>query len=70
MAAYLTEHGYSQADSTRAAYLHYYNQLGDQTRLLGFMDCFRFVGWFTLAVTPLVFLIRHFKVGGKAPAGH
>jgi len=70
MAAYLTEHGYSQADSTRAAYLHYYNQLDDQTRLLGFMDCFRFVGWFTLAVTPLVFLIRHFKVGGKAPAGH
>ncbi len=70
MAAYLTEHGYSQADSMRAAYLHYYNQLGDQTRLLGFMDCFRFVGWFTLAVTPLVFLIRHFKVGGKTPAGH
>jgi DHA2 family multidrug resistance protein len=67
---YLMEHGYSHADALKAAYLHYYNQLGDQTKLLGFMDCFRLVGWVTLAVTPLVLLIRYFKVGGKAPAGH
>ena len=67
---YLVEHGYSHADALRAAYLHYYNQLGDQTKLLGFMDCFRLVGWFTLAMVPVVFLIKHFKVGGKAPAGH
>jgi DHA2 family multidrug resistance protein len=69
-AAYLTAHGYSQADSMRAAYLHYYNQLEQQTRLLGFMDCFRAIGWLTLALVPVVFFIRSFKVGGKAPAGH
>ena len=69
-AAYLAAHGYSQADSLRAAYLHYYNQLEQQTRLLGFMDCFRAIGWITLAMVPVVFFIRSFKVGGKAPAGH
>jgi len=69
-AAYLTEHGYSQADSLRAATLRYYDQLGQQTRLLGFMDCFRAIGLFTIAMAPVVFFIRSFKVGGKAPAGH
>ena len=69
-AAYLTAHGYSQADSLRAAYVHYYNQLEQQTRLLGFMDCFRAIGWLTIALVPVVFFIRSFKVGGKAPAGH
>jgi DHA2 family multidrug resistance protein len=70
MADYLTAHGYAHADSLQAAYQHYYQQLGDQTRLLAFMDCFRVIAWSTLAVAPLVLLIRHFKVGGKAPAGH
>jgi MFS transporter, DHA2 family, multidrug resistance protein len=70
LTSYLTQHGYSQADSANAAYLHYYNQLLDQTRLLGFMDCFRLIGWITLGVTPLVLLIRHFRAGSKAPAGH
>jgi len=70
MTNYLVEHGYSHADALKAAYLHYYQQLGDQTKLLGFMDCFRLVGWVTLAVTPLVLLIRHFKVGGKVQGGH
>lgn len=70
LTAFLTEHGYAQADSARAAYLHYYTELGNQTKLLGFMDCFRLIGWMTLAVAPLVLFVRHFKVGGKAPAGH
>jgi DHA2 family multidrug resistance protein len=69
-AAYLTQHGYAQADSVRAATLHYYNLLDQQTRLLGFMDCFRALGLLTLAMVPVVFFIRSFKVGGKAPAGH
>jgi DHA2 family multidrug resistance protein len=69
-ATYLTEHGYSQADSVRAATLRYYNQLEEQTRLLGFMDCFRAIGLLTIAMVPVVFFIRSFKVGGKAPAGH
>jgi DHA2 family multidrug resistance protein len=69
-AQYLTAHGYSQADSLRAATLLYYNQLEQQTRLLGFMDCFRAIGWLTILMIPAVFFIRSFKVGGKAPAGH
>ena len=69
-AQYLTAHGYSQADSMRAATLHYYDLLGQQTRLLGFMDCFRVIGWLTIAMVPAVFFIRKFKVGSRSPAGH
>jgi DHA2 family multidrug resistance protein len=69
-ASFLAAHGYSTADSTKAATLLYYNQLSAQTRLLGFMDCFRAIGWITIAMVPAVFFIRKFKVGGKAPAGH
>jgi MFS transporter, DHA2 family, multidrug resistance protein len=69
-AGYLAAHGYSKADAMRASYLHYYNMLEQQTRLLGFMDCFRAIGLLTIAMVPLVFFIRNFKVGGKAPAGH
>ncbi len=69
-ANYLSAHGYSKADALRASYLHYYNLLEQQTRLLGFMDCFRVIGWLTLAMVPVVFFVRSFKVAGKAPAGH
>ena len=69
-AQYLQSHGYSHADALRGAYELYYNQLGQQTRLLGFMDCFRAIGILTIAMVPVVFLIRKFRVGGKAPAGH
>jgi MFS transporter, DHA2 family, multidrug resistance protein len=69
-ASYLSAHGYSQADALRASYLHYYNLLEQQTRLLGFMDCFRAIGLLTIAMVPVVFFIRSFKVAGKAPAGH
>jgi DHA2 family multidrug resistance protein len=70
LAAQLAQRGYSQADSLHAAYLHYYNLLQDQTKMLGFMDCFRFIGWLTLAVVPLVFFVRPFRVGGKEPPAH
>jgi len=69
-ATYLAQHGFSQADSVRAATLYYYTQLENQTKLLAFMDCFRLIGWITLAIAPLVFLIRYFKVGGKPSANH
>jgi DHA2 family multidrug resistance protein len=69
-ANYLAQHGYSQVDALRASYLHYYNLLSEQTRLLGFMDCFRAIGWLTLAMIPVVFFIQSFKVGGKVPEGH
>lgn len=67
---YLMSQGYSHADAMRAAYLRSYDQLGAQTRLLGFMDVFRVIGWLTLAVMPLVFLIPKFKVSGRPSGGH
>jgi MFS transporter, DHA2 family, multidrug resistance protein len=45
-------------------------QLRRQLSLLSFMDCFRGIAWLTLAVVPLLFLIRRFKPAGKAPATH
>jgi len=70
ISAYLQTHGYSHANAVQAASARVYEQLGAQTRLLAFMDCFRVLGWFTLAAAPLVLLTQHFKVPGKAPAGH
>ncbi|RZU40463.1 DHA2 family efflux MFS transporter permease subunit [Edaphobacter modestus] len=67
---YLQSQGYSHADAAKAAYLRYYNQLTAQTSLLGFMDVFRAIGWVTLAVTPLIFFIKNFKVSGKPSGGH
>ncbi|MDE1176268.1 MAG: DHA2 family efflux MFS transporter permease subunit [Edaphobacter sp.] len=69
-ANFLMSQGYSKVDATRAAYLSYYQQLDAQTRLLGFMDVFRALGWFTLAVAPLVLLVRKFHVAGKPTEGH
>ena len=34
------------------------------------MDCFRVIGWLTLAAVPLMLLVRRFKAAGKAPAAH
>jgi len=34
------------------------------------MDCFRVIGWLTFAMIPLVLMLRKFKVGVGAPAGH
>jgi MFS family permease len=47
-AAYLQAHGFSHADALNAAYARYYDQLGAQTRLLAFMDCFYVLGLITL----------------------
>ncbi|HMF52940.1 MAG TPA: MFS transporter [Edaphobacter sp.] len=68
--SFLQTQGYSHTDATRAAYLHYYDELTAQTRLLGFMDVFRVIGWVTLAAVPLVFLIPKFKISGKPSGGH
>ncbi|MGA7158241.1 MAG: DHA2 family efflux MFS transporter permease subunit [Acidobacteriaceae bacterium] len=69
-AAFLQAHGYSAADAMRAATLRFYDQLGAQTKLLGFMDCFYIIGVVTFVAAPLVWLTRPFKLGGKAPEGH
>jgi MFS transporter, DHA2 family, multidrug resistance protein len=68
--SYLQSQGYSHADAVRAAYVRYYDQLTAQTRLLGFMDVFRVIGWITFLAMPLVFLIPKFKVSGKPSGGH
>jgi DHA2 family multidrug resistance protein len=68
--AYLQQRGYSHIDAMKAATLRVYEQLGAQTRILGFMDCFHVLGWLTLAAAPLVLLTKNFKSGGKAPAAH
>jgi MFS transporter, DHA2 family, multidrug resistance protein len=34
------------------------------------MDCFRVIGWLTLAAVPLMLFVRRFKPAGKAPAAH
>jgi len=68
--AYLQVHGFSHVDAIRAATARVYEQLGAQTRLLGFMDCFFVLGVMTLAAAPLVWVTQNFKVGGKAPEAH
>jgi DHA2 family multidrug resistance protein len=69
-AAYLRANGFSSADALNAAYAHFYNQLGAQSHLLAFMDCFHVIGIVTLVAAPLVLLTRRFRISGRAPAGH
>jgi len=68
--AFLQQRGFSQADAMSAAYNHYYTQLLNQTKLLGFMDCFFLLGMMTLIAAPLILLTRSFKVGGKPSEAH
>jgi DHA2 family multidrug resistance protein len=70
LAKYLQGQGFSQADAVRAATYRYYEQLGNQTRMLAFMDCFHIIALITLLATPLLLLTKNFSVGGKAPEGH
>ena len=67
--AYLQQHGFSAADAAKAATLRYYDQLGAQTHLLAFMDCFHVLGVITLVAAPLVLLTKNFR-SGKVPEGH
>lgn len=69
-AAYLQTQGFSPVDAMKGAYARYYAELGAQTRLLAFMDCFHIIGVITLVAAPLVLLTKTFKVGGKAPEAH
>ena len=66
----LRVHGYSAGDAVQAATLRAYDQLGAQTHLLGFMDCFRIIGVVTLLIAPLVWLTNNFRAGKSAAQGH
>jgi DHA2 family multidrug resistance protein len=69
-AAYLQTQGFSHVDAVKAATLRFYTQLGNQTHLLAFMDCFHVIAVITLLAAPLVLLTRNFKLSGKVPEGH
>jgi DHA2 family multidrug resistance protein len=69
MAMRLTQHGLSGADAGPVALGAVYQQMIRQSTFLAFMDCFRVLGWISLGMIPLVFLVRKFK-GGGAPTGH
>jgi DHA2 family multidrug resistance protein len=66
---YFVQQGDSAADALHRADGRLYHMLGDQASLLGFMDCFRWLGLVSLLGIPLAFLIRPFKVG-KAAGRH
>ena len=68
MVNHLMQYGFTSADAGPATLGVLYQQLLHQSAFLAFMDCFRVIGWLTLAMIPLVILIRKFK-GGQAPAG-
>jgi DHA2 family multidrug resistance protein len=67
---YLIHKGFAGPDAALGAQGYLYQQLQHQVSLLAFMDCFRVIGWLTLAAVPLMLLVRSFKVAGKAPAAH
>jgi DHA2 family multidrug resistance protein len=66
---YLQQNGFSAADAAKAATMRYYEQLGAQTHLLAFMDCFHILGIVTLVAAPLVWLTKNFK-SGRVPESH
>lgn len=66
----LVQKGYSGADAAAGAHGYLYQQLQHQVSLLAFMDCFRVIGWLTLAAVPLMLLVRQFKPSQQAPAAH
>ena len=68
--AYLQAHGFSHSDALSAAYLHTYQQLQAQARLLAFMDCFHVLGVITLLAAPLVLLTRNFRASSRGGAAH
>ena len=67
---YLMNHGFTSADAGHAVWGLVYDQLGRQSLFLAFMDCFRVIGWVTLAMIPLVLAIRSFKASGAGASAH
>ena len=62
--------GFTSADAGPASLGLLYQQLVRQSLFLAFMDCFRVIGWLTITMIPLVFLVRKFKGGGGASTAH
>src|SRR5277367_3138582 len=58
---YLMQHGFTKADAGAGVLGVVYEQISRQSLFLAFMDCFRVIGWVTLAMIPLVLGIRSIK---------
>jgi len=67
---YFVQKGFTEPDALAHAQGWAYQQLQHQVRFLSFMDCFHVIAWVTLAVVPLLFLLKQFKMAGKPPAAH
>jgi len=67
---YLMQHGFTKADAGAGVLGVVYEQIGRQSLFLAFMDCFRVIGWVTLAMIPLVLAIRSFKAAGSNISAH
>ena len=67
---YLVQKGFTGPDADLASPAYFYHQLQHQVSLLSFMDCFRVIGWVTLAAIPLLLLVKKFTPDGKAPTAH
>jgi MFS transporter, DHA2 family, multidrug resistance protein len=70
MTRYLVARGYSAADAAIAAPGYLFQQLQRQVSMASFMDCFRVIAWLTLAVLPILLLVRRFKPAGKPGTAH
>jgi DHA2 family multidrug resistance protein len=67
---YLMQKGLPSADAFSAANDVVYRQLLRQSSFLAFMDCFRFIGVLTIAIVPLLFVVRAVRANVKVPDGH
>jgi len=67
---YLMTRGTSGPDAIHQAYGLVASQMTQQATLLAFMDCFHLLGLVVILGLPLAFLIRRFRIGAAAGAGH
>jgi MFS transporter, DHA2 family, multidrug resistance protein len=70
LTGYLMQHGFTKADAAGAGLGVIYRQIAEQSQFLAFMDCFRMIGWITLAMIPLVLAIRKFKPSSSGASVH
>jgi DHA2 family multidrug resistance protein len=70
LTGYLMRHGFTRADAGGAGLGVIYRQIAEQSQFLAFMDCFRVIGWITLAMIPLVLAIRRFKPSASGASVH
>ncbi len=64
----LVEHGYTSADAAASAAAQVYAGVQQQANMLGFLDCFWFLGLVAFIGPLLAIFIRKFGVSAKPPA--